>query len=129
MSYEYEAGSCNINRYQQRRRYLMSAIGFGAAGIMSLATYSFDLQPLMTVGVLAALIAGFEGLYQGRFSFCAGFATKGIRSKGEEDETEEVPEEKLDEDREMARRIHYYSAVSAIFLTAVFYAATFSGTV
>ena len=126
MSYDYEAGVCNINQYQQKRRYLMAVLGFTAAGALALATYSFNLQPLMTAGVFIALMAGFEGLYQGRFSFCAGFAHQGVRSKGEADETEEVDEEQLEEDREMAYRIHYYSILSSIFLTAVFYAATFT---
>ena len=126
MSYDYEAGVCNINPYQQKRRYLMAVIGFTAAGALALATYSFNLQQLMTAGVFAALVAGFEGLYQGRFSFCAGFAHQGVRSKGDESKTEEVPESQMEEDRKMAYRIHYYSILSSTFLTAVFYAATFS---
>ncbi|WEL23377.1 hypothetical protein [Candidatus Nanohalovita haloferacivicina] len=126
MSYEYEAGSCNINRYQQKRRYLASVIGFAAAGTVALFSYSFQLHPLMTLAVFIATMVGFEGLYQGRFSFCTGFASKGIRSKGEEAETEEVPEEQLEEDREMARRIHYYSLLSSAFVTALFYTVTYA---
>ena len=127
MSYEYEAGVCNINQYQQKRRYLMAVIGFTVAGVLALFAYSFNLPPLTTAAVFAAVFAGFEGLYQGRLSFCAGFASKGIKSEGEGGQTEEVSEQDLDEDREMARRIHYYSITSSLFVTAVFYAATYTG--
>lgn len=127
MRYEYEAGVCNINQYQQKRRYLVAVIGFTVAGALALSAYSFNLPPLTTAAIFTAVFAGFEGLYQGRFSFCTGFASKGIRSEGEQGQTEQVDEQDLSEDREMARRIHYYSLLSSLFFTAVFYAVTYTG--
>lgn len=125
MTYEYEPGTCNINQYQQKRRYIMALVGLVSSGMTSLATYSFNLGVEMVAVFAVLTFIGFEGFYQGRLQFCTGFAQKGIKSQGEGSDTEEVSEEDLAEDRDTARTIHYYSLASALFFTAVFYTAAF----
>lgn len=125
MAYEYEPGTCNINEKQQKKRYILALIGLVSAGLTSLSTYSFQLGVEMVAVFAVLAFIGFEGLYQGRLQFCTGFAHRGIKSKGNGSDTEVVNEENLEEDREMARTIHYYAAASTLFFTALFYTAAF----
>lgn len=122
---EYQPGVCNIGHAEQRKRY-----GLGLVG----ATFTVLLTILLGIGVLPSLtialvlitvFAAFEGFLQGYFSFCAGFASKGIYDTSETgEEREEVgSEEARKKDKVRALQIHMYSLTGTVTTTAFIYLA------
>jgi hypothetical protein len=123
MSQKYEAGVCNIGKNEIRKRY-----AFGVSGVVVTGVLIFALKVLFAPGwtILFAffpLALAFEGFYQGRFGFCAGFAAKGIFDlSGSGGKAGRVANAKAHaKDMAKAMKIHLYSLVSAAIVSAFLY--------
>ena len=117
----YEPGICNIGRTEIRKRYSFGAIGF----ILTVALfYYFMLSGMLTqwfVLLVIPLFAGFEGLYQGRMHFCAGFAMGGKYdlSGTRKDKGKVTNKTSHRLDITQAMKIHIYSLYSSELATVV----------
>ncbi|MFC6826121.1 hypothetical protein [Halopelagius fulvigenes] len=120
---EYQPGECNIGEAEQRRRYALG--GVASVATLVLITWVLATDGPMWVLVLCALplFGAAEGFFQGQFEFCPRFASLGIYdvSEGGDDRREVSVEEDRRADRRQARRIHAYSAVTAVVLTVLLY--------
>ena len=120
---EYVPGECNIGKAETRKRYKFGIELFIVSIIfISLALY-FDWSDWMLLISFLPLILGFEGLYQGKLSFCASFANKGMYdvSVNGNNKVNIIDEDYHKKDLKTARRIHIYSAVSAAIITIIIY--------
>ncbi len=119
----YEPGVCNIGRDETRKRYALAAFGFVAAALFCLALFAFELPRTALLVSFAFLLLGFEGLYQGLFGFCAGFAARGIYDfTGSGGGRGRITKEEFHRmDLHKAMRIHMYSIVSGIAVSVVIY--------
>lgn len=117
---EYEPGVCNIGKHEQRRRYMLGGIGLLAAVLWLLI---YTRVPGGLYLVFLPLVLMYEGFYQGRLGFCAGFAFQGIYDTSVRgNRREEVEDEKAHkQDLIRAIQIHMYSLTSAVFTTLVIY--------
>lgn len=119
----YQPGICNIGRGERRKRYAVGTLGFAAA-VGAVAAVAALALPDWTLLVAAVpLFAGFLGVYQARFGFCAGFAAAGVHDAGDEGRVEVSDEGARRADRRRARRITGYAAASALLVTALVYVA------
>lgn len=122
---EYEAGVCNIGKAEKRKRY---GLGLGGLAISLALTGLILADVIASVGIFGVFIASFlafEGLLQGYFNFCAGFASKGIydvsEKGGKRKEVEDETARKQDKIR--AIQIHMYSLTGTLTVTALVYLA------
>ncbi len=120
---EYQPGVCNIGKNEIRKRYSLAVIGFM---ISALAVYTMTLlgwPRLVLLLSFAPLVMGFEGLYQGYFRFCAGFAAAGIYdfagSGGSRSKVSDSKEHK--KDLMKATQIHIYSLASGAVVAVIAY--------
>src|SRR5271157_5202492 len=74
---EYQAGICNIGKNEIRKRYSLAVAAFVVTAIFLYASLSFNLPHWALLFSFIPLVLGFEGVYQGYFKFCAGFAAAG----------------------------------------------------
>jgi hypothetical protein len=120
---EYKPGVCNIGKNETRKRYAMGAAGFIMAAAFALGTVSAGLPGWVLLVSFIPLVIGFEGAYQGRFRFCAGFAAAGIYDfTGSGGSRKKVTgKEAHRKDMGMAFRIHAYSLVSGAVVAAIIY--------
>lgn len=116
---EYQPGTCNIGKAETRKRAYFGMAGFLlAAGVMTGIIYlqwsTLALGPLFLFFAL-----GFEGYFQTRYRFCAGFAVQGIYDVSEDgtDQQEITDEEAHRKDVRKAAKIHIYSIGSAMVVT------------
>lgn len=125
---EYEPGVCNIGRTGQRKRYILGASGLITGLLLASANFLTNVSDIIFVGVAALLFIGFEGLIQGRKSFCVAHASKGtynVSDDGEEEEKVEDEESKK-KDLEQSKKIHLQSLGLTVVTTAVLYIAQLS---
>lgn len=116
---EYEPGSRNIGRAEQRKRYIFGYVGFFFA--VFILWFALPIRsPLIAVALFLSLLTGFEGVYQGYLQFCAGFAAKGIYDVSEDGTNRQNVESwaAREQDVRKARRTHLYALLSAGVLTA-----------
>jgi hypothetical protein len=119
----YTPGVCNIGKNEIRKRYALAAMGFVISAIVSYVILSSGLPRWALLSSFIPLLLGFEGFYQGHFKFCAGFAAAGVYdftgSGGSRSKVTNPESHKSD--MKMASRIHMYSIVSGIIITAIIY--------
>ncbi len=122
---DYVPGVCNIGKSETGKRYALAAAGFVIAAGYVLAAGPLGLSHLALVLAFIPLVIAFEGLYQGYFHFCAGFAARRMFDlSGSGGGMGKVADEDAhNQDMEKAKQIHAYSIVSAIVATAIIYAA------
>ncbi len=120
---EYKPGVCNIGKNEIRKRYAFGAAGFVIAAIISYVVFLLNLSHWALAFVFIALIMGFEGIFQGYFRFCAGFAAAGKYDlTGSGDSKGQVTDPGFHKkDMKKATDIHAYSIISAIILLAIIY--------
>lgn len=112
---EYEAGKCNIDRREQRKRYFLGASGVTTAGVMVILTY-FNYTQLYSSILLPALIfTGFNGFIQGRLNFCAGYGLLG-KENTSGTTPENTPEDSRRKDMLEALRIQLYSLFGTVLV-------------
>lgn len=120
---EYKPGVCNIGKKEIRKRYLFGAAGLVAAILLAYVIVAFHLPKLSLIASFIFFMLGFEGLYQGHFKFCAGFASAGIYdltgSGGKRSKVTDKESHRIDMKRAM--RIHALSIISALILTIVIF--------
>ncbi len=120
---EYKPGVCNIGKTEIRKRYDLAAVGFAISAIVSYSILAFNFPRWWLFFSFIPLLIGFEGFYQGRFRFCAGFAAAGIYdftgSGGSRSQVTDTKSHK--EDMRQAMRIHAYSIISSAIAVAVIY--------
>ena len=123
MSTEYQPGVCNIGRAERRKRYALGVVGFAVAVVFAAAVLALSLPSAWLLATAVPLLAAFEGYYQGRFAFCAGFADRGIYDVSDDgaDRRQVADEAAHRADQRRARRIHLYSVGSAVGLALVVY--------
>ncbi len=116
---EYQPGTCNIGKAETKKRAYFGMAGFILAaaimtGILYLGWSRLALGPL-----LLAFVIGFEGYFQTRYRFCAGFAMQGIYDVSEDgDSQEKVTDEQAHRaDLRKAVTIHMYAIGSAMLVT------------
>ena len=75
---DYQPGVCNIGESEQRRRYGLGAVA--AVATLGLVTWvlGFDGPSWALALAVVPLFGAAEGYFQGRYQFCAGFASLGI---------------------------------------------------
>jgi hypothetical protein len=120
---KYQPGVCNIGKSEVRKRYAFAVVGF-ALTVLAVSAIVLLKWPKLTLLVsFIPLAMGFEGLYQGYFKFCAGFAAAGITdfkgSGGSRSKVADASSHK--KDLKKAKQIHLFTIISAIILVAVIY--------
>lgn len=125
---EYEPGVCNIGKTGQRKRYILGASGLITGVLLASANFVTNVSDLVFVGVAALLFMGFEGVIQGRNSFCVAHASKGTYNVSDDGENEEkvADEESQKKDMEKSKKIHLQSFILTVVTTVVLYAAQLS---
>lgn len=116
---EYQPGTCNIGKAETKKRAYLGMAGFVlAAGVMTGILY-LQWSTLALAPLFLFFAIGFEGYFQSRYRFCAGFAMQGIYDVSEEgDGREEVTDEQAHRaDVKKAVRIHLYAIGSAMLVT------------
>jgi hypothetical protein len=123
MSEKYVPGVCNIGREGKKKRYALGFAGIGATFLLLALIVLFRLPEPTVLVVFLTLMLGFEGIYQGILGFCAGFAMQGIYDVSDSGDSRETVDDEDDraEDLSMAKKIHLYSAGSALIVTAILY--------
>lgn len=116
---DYQPGTCNIGKAETKKRAYLGMAGFVLAaavmtGILYLQWSTLALGPLLLFFAI-----GFEGYFQTRYRFCAGFAVQGVYDVSEDGESrQEVTDEKAHrEDIKKALKIHLYAIGSAMLVT------------
>jgi hypothetical protein len=120
---EYQAGVCNIGKNEKRKRYTLAVVGFVIAALAVYAIASLALPRWVYLPSFIPLVLGYEGFYQGYFSFCAGFAAAGISDfTGSGGSRGKVTDQKSHaKDMQKAMQIHIYSIISSIIIVAIIY--------
>jgi hypothetical protein len=77
---EYEAGSCNIDRTEQRKRYYLGAAGLSFSALYLGVNYAYNMSQASVLLVALPSFLGFLGVLQGYQSFCAGYGIAGSRN-------------------------------------------------
>ncbi len=120
---EYMPGVCNIGKAEIRKRYALAAVAFVISAILAAAIILFNWPRLVLLVLFIPLAMAFEGLYQGYFRFCAGFAAAGkydlTGSGGKEGKVTDSKSHKTDMLK--ARQIHIYSVASSIIIAVIIY--------
>ncbi len=116
---KYIPGVCNIDAGGRRKRAIFGIIVLviSIALWYYLQTLSVNLWQLF---VVIPLWLGFNGIWQARFSFCVGNASRHqyeINGKIEK----VTDKDQIAQDKKKAMQINIYSIVSAILLTAVLF--------
>jgi hypothetical protein len=114
---DYEAGKCNIDGHEQRRRYFLGSAGFTTAGIYVLANRLGSLPVSSDLLLFALFFIGFNGFIQGRLKFCAGYGILSRQNTSDREDTEKVPRSRKDLLESL--RIQLYSLFSAVVVTAL----------
>ena len=118
----YEPGVCNIGKVEIRKRYAFGLIGFILTIILAIVFISLNIYlPWSLLITIIPLVLGFEGIFQGKAKFCAGFAARGIydfngsgggRNKVSSDDDHR-------KDLKKANRIHLYSVISGLIILVI----------
>lgn len=120
---EYKPGVCNIGENEIRKRYALAVIAFVVSALLVYAVVLLNLARWALLLSFIPLVMGFEGLYQGYFKFCAGFAAAGkydfTGSGGSKSNVTDSESHK--KDLQKARRIHIYSIISSIIIVVIIY--------
>jgi len=125
MADSYRPGVCNIGKNEIRKRHATGFVGFIIAGVVAFAIAEFSLPTWSLLVCFFPLFIGAEGVLQGYFKFCAGFAARSIFDfSGSGDEKGEVTDKQAHNlDMRKARRINLYSLVMAAVVTILIYLA------
>lgn len=117
---EYEAGTCNINRVERKKRLVLGLVGFLNAGILALILAFIPQLNLLYGAVFLLNFVGFIGVLQYRKRFCTGLA---LKKKFKINDKEETVEEKenIVADRRKALTIIFESFVTGSLLTFALY--------
>ncbi len=120
---KYVPGVCNIGKNEIRKRYVLGIAGFAIALLFAGLINFFSLQRWLLLFCFIPFTMASEGIYQGRFKFCAGFAAASMFDfSGSSDEKGRVTSDKAHaQDVQKAMKIHLYSLVTAALLALVLY--------
>jgi hypothetical protein len=120
---KYQPGVCNIGKNERNKRYAIATGGIIITAIVVYLVLLLGWPHWALVISLIPLLIGFEGFWQGYFSFCAGFAAKGISdlsgSGGSLQKVTDAASHKKDMDK--AKQIHLYAIISAVIIFAIIY--------
>lgn len=120
----YIPGVCNIGKNEIRKRYLASLVGFVLVLLITYFLVSFDIFiPVSLVVLFFPFLLAFEGLFQARWKFCAGLASKNKYDfRGTADIKGTVEDEKDHwKDMQTAMRLHVYSVFLSLLFTAIIF--------
>lgn len=119
----YEAGVCNIGEAEKKKRYQFGFAGFIAAILLVAIVLWRELPQWLLLSSFVPLILGFEGFLQGKLSFCAAFASRGIYDVSVSgDKTKRVEKQEAHKkDMKKAKRIHIYSITSSVIVAIIIY--------
>ena len=120
----YQPGVCNIGKNEINKRYLFGLVGFiFAIALAALLLYYQIFIPLSLAILFFPFMAGYEGFFQGKMKFCAGFASRGIYNfYGTVEEKGKVENESDHHaDMQQAIKIHMYSIFLSILTTAIIF--------
>jgi hypothetical protein len=121
----YRPGVCNIGKNEIRKRYATGFVGLTIAGVLVYVIAQFSLPIWSLLVCFFPLFVGAEGLLQGYYKFCAGFASRSIFDfSGSINEKGKVTDKEAHNlDTQKARRISLYSFVIAAVATTIIYLA------
>jgi hypothetical protein len=96
-------------------------VAFAATLGLVMGVYLTDAPVWLLVLTAGPLFFAAEGFFQGRYEFCVGFAALGIYDVSEDGGNRKQVDSAADRraDRERAREIHQYSAVTTAAGTAL----------
>ncbi len=117
---EYQPGVCNIGKGEIRERYALAFMGFMISAALVSAIILYHLPSWSLPISFLPLVPGFEGFYQARFRFCAGFAAAGVYNMDNSKQKVTDPKDHA-EDLKKAKQIHIYSIVSAAIIAIAVY--------
>ena len=75
---EYKPGVCNIGKNEIRKRYAFGAAGLALFAVLVYLLLSLSMPKIYLLSAFVPLVLAFEGIYQGYFGFCVGYASRGI---------------------------------------------------
>ena len=120
---DYEPGVCNIGEAETNKRYKFGAIFFVVEVLFISLVLWFNFGYWVLILSFIPLLLGFEGFYQGKFSFCASFASRGMYdvSVDGDNRVNIIDEDSHKKDLKKARRIHIYSVLTSVAITMIIY--------
>ncbi len=121
----YVAGVCNIGKDEIRKRYMLAIAGFIVSAVLVFLLLALSTPRWALLFVFLPMLMAFEGLFQGRMGFCAGFASRRIYDlSGSGGEKGNVQTDKEHgKDMKKAWMIHAYSIICSIVLTVIVFLA------
>jgi type III secretory pathway component EscV len=117
---EYQAGTCNINQTERKKRLVIGVVTFINSAILALVLALIPQFTVLYFAIFLLNFTGFLGFLQYREKFCTGLALK-KKFKVEEEEEEVTDSEKISEDRRKAAIIFFESGMLATGVTLLVY--------
>lgn len=123
MTTEYRPGTCNIGQRERRVRYGFAVVGFAIAAAFVIAVVLNTLPRWALILTAAPLFGGFVSYFQGRESFCVGYAFAGIYNVGDSvgDHASVSNDDAIRRDRRNALSLLARAAVPAVVVTLLLY--------
>jgi hypothetical protein len=118
---KYVPGVCNIDSKGRKMRAAFGIVAIVISMSLSLFLQSWAISPYWQLLIVLPLWAGFNGLWQARYSFCVGNAAKQQFEIGGKIEKITGTED-IAKDKKKAMQINAYSLVSAILLSIALFA-------
>lgn len=117
---DYEAGTCNINQIERKKRLVVGAVSFFNSVILMAVLAFFPELTILYAALFILNFAGFIGLLQYREHFCAGLALTSKFKIGDSERSVES-EDEIAEDRRKALLIIIESFIGSSALTILLY--------
>lgn len=119
----YKPGVCNIGKNEIRKRYALGAAGLIFSAVLVYILVFLSMPKLYLLIAFIPLTLAFEGIYQGYFGFCVGFASKGIYDfEGSDGGSGKVSDEESHKsDMKKANMINLYSICTSLLITIITY--------
>lgn len=118
---EYQAGVCNINQEESKKRYLTGIISLIAGLLLSSLSISFS-APYILIFAFMAFTFGTLGILQGNKNFCVQHAKSGTQKT--DDKTEEISDKQnIEKDNKIANKMIIKSlGIGLIAVTSIYVA-------
>jgi hypothetical protein len=118
---KYIPGTCNLGPAEIRRRYRIGYLGLALACIVILIIHFFDLPKAYRWLIFPPLYYSFSGFIQARHRFCYLYGLYGVFSITGRKHIQHVDKEFVNKDRMTAYKIIFYTLVSSLLFTVVYY--------
>jgi hypothetical protein len=117
---EYQAGTCNINQVERKKRMVVGIVGFINSAILTIVLAAFPRFYPLYAAIFLLNTVGFMGYIQYRKNFCANLALRKKEKTGEGEKSIEH-DQKISDDRKKAVQIVLEAVIASSILTGLTY--------